>query len=255
MCIFFVALLSLPALAHGWSHTQDEPGIPSHWAVDTVTLALDSAHPSKLKAADVERALDGALHAWSALPESRVMLALGVPRRGAEDASERPFFNLVRFCQDDWRWDPNMLASTVLWVRAGSGEIVGATIEVNEEKYEFSTDGKEGYDLQAVLTHEIGHMLGLGHSEVDDASMYARTRQRDLKQRTPKEDDRRGIAALYPEGLPLTSISALPPAAGCSAAPGGAPARGLLAVCLLVVAALWRRRDGRPQAQGPRRRG
>ncbi|XP_059318760.1 metalloendoproteinase 1-MMP [Lycium ferocissimum] len=51
-------------------------------------------------------------------------------------------------------------------------------------------------DLESVVTHEIGHVLGLAHSSVKNAVMYPslspRTKKRDLKL-----DDVEGVQALY----------------------------------------------------------
>ncbi|PHU28495.1 hypothetical protein BC332_00588 [Capsicum chinense] len=55
---------------------------------------------------------------------------------------------------------------------------------------------KVAVDLESVVTHEIGHVLGLAHSSVKDAVMYPslspRTKKRDLKL-----DDVEGVQALY----------------------------------------------------------
>ncbi len=259
MRLILVTLTLMPAAAGAWSIS------PNHWNVDAVSVSYDSAHASRtLRPEQVEHALDGALDAWSKLPEAKVMLALGVPRAGSDETSAQPKFNLVRF-RKDWPHDAKMLAFTVLWVRPSTGEITGATIEVNEHDYRFSTDGANDhhagdYDLQAVLTHELGHLLGLGHSEEEAATMYSGTRPRDISQRAPDADDRAGLAALYPVAphadrggatapvahdeptkMPAPTVSTV---AGCSAVPGRASSGGLLLCLLLALAFRLRASNG-----------
>jgi hypothetical protein len=53
------------------------------------------------------------------------------------------------------------------------------------------------YDLQSVVLHELGHLLGLGHDAEDQAVMYDSLAAGTLK-RTLYDNDRRGAAAVYP---------------------------------------------------------
>ena len=51
--------------------------------------------------------------------------------------------------------------------------------------------------LQSVATHEVGHLLGLGHTNVQDATMYA-VYQDGSGAATLHQDDVNGVCALYP---------------------------------------------------------
>jgi hypothetical protein len=246
----------LPALASAYSGARNQQGVQMRWAVEQVAVALDAERPSKtLDAQQVERALDAALTSWSALPEARVVFEHALSGK-----------TLVRFHHEKWPYAKEHLAVTILVAREKSGEIVSGTIEINEQHNRF---GAGGYDLQAVLTHELGHLLGLGHSDDAHATMFASTAPGELTQRDPNDDDRAGVAWLYPPvsppipaapSVPASPTSSAPvkastpPASGCQAAPGGACGNLSQWVILMLVAFMYyNRRHG--TAAGLDRRG
>jgi hypothetical protein len=153
------------------------------------------------------------------------------------------------------RCDPLSLAITWLYfVNApgapDDGRLYEADIEINGEAYDWDLGGdvQAGrMDLQSVLTHELGHVVGLDHNcyeagfglprptddqgnpaptcgdappAVSAAVMYPVTSYA-VERRTLGEDDVRGICALYPAGTSPTCEGNLSPSGGCSL--GGAP--------------------------------
>jgi uncharacterized protein (TIGR03437 family) len=65
-------------------------------------------------------------------------------------------------------------SSTATGFAAGStptGDLSDSDIIVNPA-FPFSTDGSTAYDFQAVITHELGHSLGLNHSGLLGATMF-----------------------------------------------------------------------------------
>jgi len=104
----------------------------------------------------------------------------------------------VVFHSSDWPTSlvPRALAQTVVVVD-GKGALTDADVHVNGMDHVYSLDGRPGtVDLRSILTHELGHALGLGHSTVVEATMAAAasgTRFRSLE-----SDDEAGACTLYP---------------------------------------------------------
>jgi hypothetical protein len=74
----------------------------------------------------------------------------------------------------------------------------------------FSTSAEPGkYDIQGIVTHEVGHFLGLGNSPLLSAVMAPRSAPGQLDQRTLTFDDMAGLASSYPNNPALASYGAL----------------------------------------------
>ncbi len=55
----------------------------------------------------------------------------------------------------------------------------------------------KGYYLEGIMVHEVGHVLGLGHSTNASATMYSYVSQCDAGEKVIHSDDQSGINYLY----------------------------------------------------------
>ena len=100
-----------------------------------------------------------------------------------------------------WPAEFGRYAAGITQTSSRRGRIVRAEISLNEEHFEWSTNPGVGEsDVQGVVTHEVGHAIGLGHSFYRDATMY--WTGGDVVLRTLSADDERGTRYLYgdPDG-------------------------------------------------------
>ncbi len=110
---------------------------------------------------------------------------------------------LVQDTQWDYHGPDDTLAKTTVTFDAKTGEILDADIEINHAYNEITTaDGKVVYDLRSILTHEIGHFLGLDHSADPASTMYADYEPGSTEQRTLEDDDKAGLCDAYPPNRP-----------------------------------------------------
>src|SRR5206468_3194967 len=106
-------------------------------------------------------------------------------------------------------------ASTRCGIDDASGEMTSCQIEVNDE-----TRSPTVEELEAVLTHQLGHVLGLDESS-DPTAVMATERESSIgaEWRRINKDDRAGLAAIYgrPKIIDLSTRTATPAKAPAAA--------------------------------------
>lgn len=245
-----LAALLLPGLtssARAYTPNATDSGHVIRWGDPAVGLRVDDAFAALLPGDGASQALQIAMEAWRGMGEAPDVLRmdgepapLGYHRgRAANTVS----------ATTDWPYEPEKLAVTVITYEQESGRLLDADILVNAQTpLTLASPGQpttRAYDLAAVLTHEVGHFLGLGESEDDPAAtMWPYATPGDTHQRTLSEDDEEAVINAYSQALP---------AVGCGQARvlGARPRsahRGMLALGAVALALLCvrrRRRDGR----------
>jgi len=105
----------------------------------------------------------------------------------------QPGRNDIYFSSDSLFFnDTGVLAITQVAYTEVTGDISEADIVIND-RVVFSSNPLDKKYLGNVLTHEIGHMLGLGHSQVEDAAMLFVLAK---GQHTLSNDDKTGIRSV-----------------------------------------------------------
>jgi predicted Zn-dependent protease len=190
---FILATLAVSVAPGAFAKTdllRTSSGSLVHWIDHDITVGIDRGAPSRTVASEgVREALQAAVEAWNEVADLPVRFRVVT----APDPAVR-----VRFCRGKWTGDLDDLGKAVFTADVRTGVVASATVEINECDRSFLApeeveDGR--FDLQAVLTHELGHVLGLAHSNDPNALMSFRGGTAGV--RTPKADDRAGIGLIY----------------------------------------------------------
>jgi hypothetical protein len=113
---------------------------------------------------------------------------------------------------DDWPPPLSGGAAAHTIVFTSGSRIVEADVHLDARRFRFVVgSAPPAIDLQAILTHELGHVLGIGHSEVARATMAAGLPP-GIAARSLEDDDVTAVCALYPSPEPQA------PSDGCTAA-------------------------------------
>ena len=99
-------------------------------------------------------------------------------------------------------WDHSdfTIALTTTTFSTKTGAIYDADIEVNaaNNTVTLPESKRVEYDLQAIMTHEIGHFIGIAHSSDESAVMAPTYSPGSIAQRKLSADDVAAVCAIYP---------------------------------------------------------
>ena len=257
------------------------------WPVACLSYAIDRRGSSWMPFSDVEQVVDTSFNTWQnetcdGEPVDLIFKPLNSSTCQRAEFRESGNVNTIAFL-DPWEdqcgseYSPNAFAVTIVWHNTSTGEIFDADMMINdllgpyercsESGCEPGTTGNPGpVDLQSIVTHEVGHFIGIGHSNVDGATMAPSSARTEVSKRTLEQDDIRAVCAIYPPGslddscnpdvvggLDLncendgppncTDPTPIPSSGGCSAArvSSGESPWGALLLALLAVTVLRRR--------------
>ena len=200
-----LALMSLSAQAWGYElFPIDENFRERYWKRSKFPLkiTLDRRGSGQIPMADVQNALQLSAAAWNGVTSTIARFEVQ-PLPAIDKDAKFDGEIIVQFIrqQSVWKYGTLELARTETYYNTRDGELLDADIVINDwnTQIPLGIAAADKYDLQAMLTHEMGHIFGLGHSQLPSATMYASANPGEISKRNLTEDDRAGVRELYPQ--------------------------------------------------------
>ncbi len=188
--------------------------VPSRlkWKTREITIAvsvsLTRSSFNIIPGSDVDGAIRRSLDVWETAANIKFNLVNSDRLNVSPSGMHGDGVNLITVAQSPenillFERDPEGISATTRVFYNKRNAITEADIVLNPYQ-QFSTDGTFGtYDLQSALTHEIGHLLGLGHSIISGSTMFDHYGKNGLfgmsnfNARTLSESDIASVSALY----------------------------------------------------------
>jgi len=190
---------------------------------------------------EIDQVISQSLAVWTGVTGTTLLPASITPpvRTATQNACGSDGVNSICFDQADSAFTPGILAFTRVITSDALGEQVGSSpvatqlgqildadiyLDPTDAQVTFATPAAlpanpKAYDLQSVLTHELGHVLGFSHSAVWRAMMYPYapapgtfngTRPSQQQPDTPLgDDDRTGLRTLYPDPTDTVDVGTI----------------------------------------------
>jgi len=200
-------------------------GLPVFWGSDCISVSVqaDGAPDAGIDYAAARASVERALAAWSGVdcpggghPSIRAELTDPVECSDSEYNPDKRNANVVMFRDKTWPYagqSQDVLGYTRINFSPDTGELYDVDVELNAVAEPLAVGRlpkSNEADLDSIVTHEIGHLLGLNHSLDVEATMVGGYQNGSYELRTPASDDIAGICAIYPPDRMPMSVSCDP---------------------------------------------
>ncbi len=172
------------------------------WSESAIPYSVSEAGSPQIPNGSEFLAVQGAFDAWEGVEGANVdfeFQGMTSIRTAGRDGT-----NLVTFVDDTGLGallGSSTLAATFSFFRRSGSELLFDESDIAfNPSHSLTTSGEAGrFDIQSVLTHEVGHMLGLDHSGLVSSVMAPFAIQDQTDQRVLLRDDIAGVSEIYPD--------------------------------------------------------
>lgn len=198
------------------------------WVDRAITYRIDPALSARTPGDSERAAVDASFASWQAAASTCSDLTFTASATSDNDViwRERTCASLISpmdachsagTCAWDFNcWDESeqTLAITTVTYSRSTGRLLEADLQLNGAGWLYTTvdspvcpknapaEGCVATDVQNTVTHELGHLLGFDHSQVEGSTMEATAPLGELGKRVIDEGTRAGLCAVYPRGAP-----------------------------------------------------
>ena len=185
----------------GYVRITSSEGLMPRWSQAAIPYVVSEAGSPQVSNGSEFLAVRAAFDTWAAVEEASVQFdyqgTTGVRSAGRDGV------NLITFVDETGLGEmlgSTTLAATFSFFTTIDGELVFEESDIAfNTSQRLTTSGEPGrFDIQGILTHEIGHLLGLDHSGLVSSVMAPFGSPDQTDQRALLYDDIAGVAEIYP---------------------------------------------------------
>lgn len=182
-------------------------------AAGPIKISLNSKGSDDMPISTIETALRNALNTWQNVPgQSARFEYVG---KTSAIANTDDGINTIVWLEKGWPYSSSVAAITrYSYFLSDPPTYADSDILMNGQSYHWGSQpgANNTVSLQQVLTHELGHLLGLSHTGVYGASLYPSLPPSVILTLSP--DDKAGLLFLY--GAPVGNLQQLNPVMGAT---------------------------------------
>lgn len=217
---FLVALvLTLGAInVCAYVQSRHSDGTPLTWVSSPIDYAINERGSREIADGSEFVAIVQAFSSWQVVPNSSLSFSrlddtpdIGLVQDGTSS---------VGWIEDPAEWafqSVDVGARTLVHRQLGTSNIAEADIVLNGATFSWATSATGGgytsnggpLDVQAVVTHEVGHFIGLSHVPTPTSTMFPRIYPGSIGERDLTQDEVSAVQFVYPGGGTDTTVSGI----------------------------------------------